>query len=117
MTYSRRVSDGGGLQGAVTSNSAEVSLRRQMTRNLNATFGANYANNKVLDPLPGDNTSGHTLTGSASLQRAFGEHFSMMLGYSRLHQTYNEIVAISSSPDRDRVWFSIAYQFQRPLGR
>jgi hypothetical protein len=117
VNYSRRISDGGGLQGAVTSNSADTSLRRQLTRNLNATFGLSYATNKVLDALPASNTNGHSLSGSAALQRAFGEHFSMMLGYSRLHQTYNNIAAISNAPNRDRVSFSVSYQFQRPLGR
>jgi hypothetical protein len=34
----------------------------------------------------------------------------------RLHQSY-DIAALSTVPNRDRVWLSIAYQFQRPLGR
>jgi hypothetical protein len=117
IDVSRRIADGGGLQGAVTSTSANANLRRQLSRTLSATFGAGYAMNAVLDSLPGLNTSGHSLSGTAALQRAFGEHFTMMLGYSRFHQTYSDIAAISNAPDRDRGWFSIAYQFQRPLGR
>jgi hypothetical protein len=117
ISYSKRITDGGGLQGAVSSNSADANVRRQLTRNLNATFGASYATNKVLDALPSLSTNGHTLSGSATLQRSFGEHFSMMLGYSRLHQTYSNVAAISNAPNRDRVLFSISYQFQKPLGR
>lgn len=116
-TFSRRVTDGGGLQGAVTSTSADANLRRQLARTLSATAGAAYSNNMVLDSLPTYNTSGHSLSGTATLQRVFGDHFTMMFGYSRLHQTYHDIAAISNAPNRDRVWFSIAYQFQRPLGR
>jgi hypothetical protein len=117
ISYSRRIADGGGLEGAVTSNTADASLRRQLARNLNATFGADYATNKLLDVVPLYNTSGHSISGSASLQRALGEHFNMTLGYLRLHQTYSDIAALANAPNRDRIWVSIAYQFQKPLGR
>jgi hypothetical protein len=117
ISYSRRITDGGGLQGAVTSSSSDASLRRQLTRNMSVTVGAGYATNNVLDALPEDNMSGHSLSGTSALQRVFGEHFNMTVGYSHLHQTYNQIAVISSAPNRDRVWMSIAYQFQRPLGR
>jgi hypothetical protein len=117
INVSRRISDGGGLQGAVTSTSTDASLRRQLSRNINVTVGAAYATNTVLSSLPGFNTSGHSLSGTAGLQRALGEHFNLTLGYLRSHQTYKDITVFSNAPDRDRVWCSIAYQFQRPLGR
>jgi hypothetical protein len=39
------------------------------------------------------------------------------MGYTRLHQTYADIPAIANTPNRQRVWASVSYQFQRPLGR
>jgi hypothetical protein len=115
--YSRRIADGGGLGGAVTLDNADANLRRQLTRSLNVTFGAGYGMNKVLDPLPQDNTSGHSLSGTALLQRAFGEHFNTTLGYLRLREAYSNVAVLSNDLSRDRVWFSVAYQFQKPLGR
>jgi hypothetical protein len=116
-SYSRRINDGGGLVGAVHSNSADASLRRQLTRNLSASVGANYGSNRVVDAVPQFSNSGHTVSGSASLQRQIGAHFNLQAQYTRLHQSYSGITALSSAPDRDRVSVTIAYQFSRPLGR
>jgi hypothetical protein len=115
-SYSRRVSEGGGLSGAVRSNSADASLRWQLTKTLTAAVGANYAINNTLNALSSD-FGGHTVGGTVSLQRALGEHFGVEVEYTHLRQTYSSISAISSAPDRNRVGASISYQFQRPLGR
>jgi hypothetical protein len=116
-SYSRRINDGGGLAGAVHSNSADASLRRQLSRNLSASIGANYANNRVLDVLPQFSSNGHTVSGSASVQRQIGEHLNLQLQYMRMHQSYSGIAAISNNPDRNRAAVTISYQFSRPLGR
>jgi len=116
-SYSRRINDGGGLSGAVHSNTAEASLRRQFTRTLSASIGGNYANNNVLNALPQFTTNGHTLSGSASAQRQIGERLNLQLQYTRLHQSYSGIAAISGTPDRNRASVTISYQFSRPLGR
>ena len=116
-SYSRRISDGGGLSGAVQSNSADASVRRQITRSLSASIGGNYANNRVLDALPQFSTNGHTVSGNGSVQRQIGERLSLQLQYTRLHQSYSGIAAISNNPDRNRVAVNISYQFSRPLGR
>ena len=75
-SYSKAINEGGGLVGAVKSNSANASLRRQLTRTLNTSIGASYANNSVLDALPTFNTGGHTISGNASVQRQIGQHLS-----------------------------------------
>ena len=116
-SYSRRINDGGGLSGAVHSNTADASLRRQIARNLSASIGANYSNNNVLDALPQLTNNGHTISGNASLQRQIGERLNLQLQYTRLHQSYSGIAALSNNPDRNRVAVSISYQFSRPLGR
>jgi hypothetical protein len=116
-SYSRRISDGGGLSGAVHSNSADASLRRQLTRSLSTSIGAGYANNRVLDALALFNTGGHSISGNASVQRQIGERLNVQLQYTRLHQSYSGIAALSNNPDRNRVAVNISYQFSRPLGR
>jgi hypothetical protein len=39
------------------------------------------------------------------------------VGYTRLHQSFNGIAAIATTPDTNREFISISYQFSRPLGR
>jgi hypothetical protein len=116
-SFSRAINDSGGLSGAVESLGTNASLRRQVSRNLSASLGASYATNKVLDALPTFNTNGHTISGSASVQRQFGEHLNLQLQYMRLHQSYSNIPVLSSAPDRNRESITISYQFSRPLGR
>lgn len=119
--YSRRIAEGGGLSGASRSNSADASIRRQLSTNLTVSVGASYAMNDVLGFVSptGTNTStkGHTVSGIASLQHSVSEHLGLQLGYTRLHQSYANITALSQSPDRNRAWVSLSYQFTRPLGR
>ena len=116
-SYSRIISDGGGLSGAVQSNSANASLHRQLTRTLSTIVGASYTSSSVLEAVPTFNTGGNTMLVNASVQRQMGEHLTLQLQYTRLHQSYSDIAAISSNPDRNRAMVSISYQFSRPLGR
>jgi hypothetical protein len=117
VSYSQAISGGGGLVGAVHYYGVSASVRQQITRTLNASISANYANNQVLDALPGYNNSGHTVSGNASLQRQIGRNLNAGLQYTRVHQTYNDVPAISVVPDHNRIAGTISYQFSRPLGR
>jgi hypothetical protein len=116
-SYSRSINSGGGLSGAVEASTASWSFRRQLTRMLSISVGGSYASNDVLDALPAFNNGGQTISGSASVQRQLGEHFNVQAQYTRLHQSYSEIAAISSAPDRNVGAVRISYQFSRPLGR
>ena len=117
VSCSRAINDGGGLSGAVQSIGGNTSLRRQISRTLIASMGASYASNSVLDALPALNTSGHTISGNASVQRQIGQHLNLQLQYMRLHQSYSDIAVLSSTPDRNRESITISYQFTRALGR
>jgi hypothetical protein len=117
-SYSRMVSGGGGLLGAFHSNTANLSLRQQLSKNWNAGVSGAYAINKQVTELfflP--NPGGHSISGSASVQRLLGQHFSATANYTRLHQSYSEVAAISTAPDTNVETLSISYQFARPLGR
>jgi len=111
VSYSHTVSGGGGLIGAVKLDSANASLRQQLTRNFSASLAGGYANNGVLSVA---SLGGHSISGSAALQRQVGEHLNLQAGYTRLHQTYS---FISANPNTNREWVAISYQFARPLGR
>ena len=110
-SYWHGVSGGGGLIGAVELDSANASVRQQITRRLSASLAGSYANNGVLS-LAG--LGGHSISGSAGLERQMGEHVKLQAGYTRLHQDYSFFAA---NPDTNREWISITYQFARPLGR
>lgn len=118
LSYSHSISGGGGLSGAVNMDSANLSLRRQLTRTLNASFSGGYTQNKVLEsPLFGGSNNGHTLAGTGSLSKQLGEHLNLQLGYTRLHQDYSNVAVLASTPTTNRGFVTVSYTFSRPLGR
>jgi hypothetical protein len=117
-SYSRTVTGGVGLPGIFNSNSASASLGRQITRTWNLGLAASYAINKNITPfLPSSSPGGHSISGTVSVQHSLSEHLKVEVGYLRLHQSYDDIVVISSAPDSDRGFISVSYQLSRPLGR
>lgn len=122
ISYSRKVAPGGGLIGAVHQDAGTISVRRQLSHTISGGLDGRYSSNRLLDTgllqaIGGSNDSGHSISGTVSIDRRLGEHFGLALGYSRLHQSYSNISAISGAPDTNRGWVSISYQFARPLGR
>lgn len=115
--YSKRLSDGGGLATAARSDRAEASVRWQVARSLTASLGGSYWTNHLLDSQSEFGFGGHTWSETASLNRDIGERLEAKVGYTRLYQTYPNIPAIASAPNRNNVWVSISYKFDRPLGR
>lgn len=117
FSYAHIISGGGGLVGAVHLDSGTVNLGRQLTRTLSGTLGGGYTSNRVIaTSLPGI-TNGHSILGSASLEQQLGQHFSLQLGYMRIHQTYQNVAVVSLAPNTNREFISFSYQFSRPLGR
>jgi hypothetical protein len=114
---SQKISQGGGLAGAVRSRSADLSLRRQLTRNWTVALAGDYSKNTYLQTLSSSSTGGHTFSANASISRSLGQHLELQLGYTRLQQNYSDLAAPNASSDRNRAWMSLSYQFQRPLGR
>lgn len=117
LSYSHTISGGGGLMGAVKMDSASASMRQQLTRRLSGSIAGGYAQNNVLGTALGAGTNGHTIQGSASLQQEFGQHINVQLGYTRLHQNYSGVAVLAATPNTNREFISITYQFSRPLGR
>ena len=76
-----------------------------------------YAQNDVLSSALFGGNGGHTISGTASLQKQVGEHINLQLGYTRLHQSYSNVPVLSLNPDTNREFVSVSYQFSRPLGR
>ena len=117
VSYSHIISGGGGLIGAVHMDSASASVRQQMTRSLSGSLAGGYVQNDVLASVLAGNINGHTVSGTASLQQEFGQHINLQLGYTRLHQDYSSVAVLAATPNTNREFVSISYQFSRPLGR
>jgi hypothetical protein len=117
VTFSHRITDGGGSPGAVTANSVYASFRAQLTRTLTGSVGAAYSSNTALDPAFQSQSNGDSASATVNLQRTFGEHFGGSVGYSYVHQSYGNIAVINTAPNQNQVWISVSYHFERPLGR
>src|SRR5437867_27620 len=116
MNASRRISGGGGFASAVHSLDGNASVRQQLSPGTTVGLSADYSRNKALRLLP-STSNGHLVSGTVSFERRLGAHFGFDMSYTRLHQSYNNIAAISRAPDVDHVLVSISYRFERPLGR
>jgi hypothetical protein len=117
LSYSHTISGGGGLSGAVRMDSASTSMHQQITRTLSGSLAGSYVQNDVLASVFSGANYGHTISGSISVQKQFGDHISLQFGYNRLHQSYSNVKVLSATPDTNREFVSISYQFSRPLGQ
>ena len=117
FSYSHVISSGGGLIGAAEMDSANVSFRQQLSRTLSASLSGGYAQNDILGALPLINENGHTVSGTAAVQQQFHQHINLQLGYTRLHEDYSSVAVLAATPNTNREFVSISYQFSRPLGR
>jgi hypothetical protein len=101
----------------VKSDSVSASIHQQLSRMLTASVTGGYAQNDVLTATPLTSSNGHTVSGTAALQQQLGQHLNIQLGYTRLHQDYSTVAVLATTPDTNREFVSISYQFSRPLGR
>ena len=114
LEYMRRVSSGGGIITAATTNTGSAGFYLQFTRNLTGQA----------DVLASDSTSLYlgalnawlrTITARVTVQRKLGENVSVSMDYARAWQDHTGLVfAIAND---SRVEASLNYQFSRPLGR
>jgi hypothetical protein len=118
-SFTRRISDGGGLTSAVSSNAANIEFRRQLTKLLFGNIWLRYATNNSLSPFFG-NGSFRTAEILPGLQYTLSEHVNLTLNYARDHQSRGSTGGSAPSTritDYDRILFSISYSFTHPLGR
>jgi hypothetical protein len=117
-SYSHTVTGNIGLSGAFVSNSTTASLSWQIARTWNVGWAAGYSTSKSVAPsIFSSSSGGHTVSGTVSVQHSMSEHLKAELGYARLNQSYSGVAVISNSPDSNREFISVSYQFTRPLGR
>lgn len=118
LSYTRVVTEGDGVLGAYTSNSATMASQLQPTRNWIAGVNASYSQlspvtRSVAFSVPG----GHSLSAGGTLERQFGRHLSLSFQYQHLHQNYDGIPSIKANPDNSQETLSLSYHFSKPLGK
>jgi hypothetical protein len=117
-SYSRTITGGLGLSGAYESNSASASVSWQIARTWTIGSAGSYSNNKnVTSSVLSSNLGGKTVSGTISVHHSISANLNMELGFSGLHQNYNNIAVLSSAPDSSREYISISYRLSRALGR
>jgi hypothetical protein len=115
-SYARTVGGGGGLNGTFNSNNAGVSVSWRATRNWTAAASGGYSNYQTLTPLfVGTNPGGHSLLGTATVQRTINDRLQLGLGYNWTHQNYSGIPAVSNAPNVNRVFVTLTFHVDRPL--
>lgn len=117
LSYSHVISGGGGLIGAVHMDNGSALFRQRIAKTLSGYISGTYTQNKIVGTFTAGANNGHSISGTASLEQQLGQHLSVTLGYTRLHQSYTGVPVVSVFPDTNREYVSISYQFSRPLGR
>jgi hypothetical protein len=115
--FARRTNDGGGLQGATQATSVSGGVRHRLGRAWTTSATATYGVNDSLTTGPGIPESVKWTSFSGSVERAIRESVIFLAGYSHEIQKGQDLVLPDANAHRNRVWFSISYNFTRPLGR
>jgi hypothetical protein len=118
--YSRTISDGGGLLGAVRLENVHGSLRRQLTPGWAAAVNAGYGRNEALT-VPA--SSIHVTSAGFTLERNVGKSLGLRMGYAHdFQQQFGVPGPTPASPpetfdaSRNRVFVTLSYQWAKPLG-
>ncbi len=118
--YSRQVSDGGGIVGAVRLENIHAAVRRELLPGWAAALTATYGNNEALTLASATTATSIKATSvGASLERNIGRRLGFQLVYS--HDLQNQAGSASPSlnydANRNRFSITLSYQWAKPLGR
>jgi len=113
--YSRAVSDGGGVLGAVRAQNVHAEVRRELFSSWAIGAGATHGTNGSLATfLPGA-TSADVTSFRATMGRKLGKSLGGEVGYS--HDMQDQAgLATPGTAHRNRVFVTLSYQWARPLG-
>jgi hypothetical protein len=118
--YSKRVSNGGGILGAVRLQNIHAGVRRELFPGWAATCSVTHGSNQSLTLISATSaTSIKTTSVGASLERNIGRSLGFQIGY--FHDFQNQFGSIEPSQNfdasRNRFSVTVSYQWTKPLGR
>lgn len=119
-SFSHVVSGAGGFIGTYDANTGSLSFREMLSHTWTTGASADYSLFKNIGANPvvlAFGSGGHTIDGTAYLQRRLTENLDAQAGYAFFHESYPFILTSNYSPNSNRAFISIAYRIHRPLGR
>jgi hypothetical protein len=117
--YSRIISDGGGVLGAVRLQTVHGNFRRQLTPGWAAALTASYGTNQSLTVPFATSASSINLTSAGiSLERNVGKSVGLRMGYTHDFQQQFGLPAPAPTQNasRNQVFVTLSYQWAKPLG-
>jgi hypothetical protein len=124
LGFSRQVSDGGGLLATTTVYSVNAAYRRQLSRLWDGWMSAEYGNNSSfaasnLNKQLFPDRSYTLLQGIVQLDRTISPSLTAHLAYSYIRETQKNIYVVdaANSYTDNRIWISLQYAWNHPLGR
>jgi hypothetical protein len=114
LDYSRGVSDGGGITGAVELNAGSVLFNWKLSPNWSMRIDGAAADNQLLGVKTGTSEL-RTYSATLGLSRRIFSKISMDMFFERLNQS-GTIIGLSSG-NHDLAGVSLSYGFSRPIGR
>ncbi len=117
--YSRTISDGGGLLGAVRLQTVHGNFRRQLTPGWAVAVIASHGTNQSLTvPFATSANSINLTSAGISLERNVGKSVGFRMGYTHDFQQQFGVPGSTQTLDanRNRVFVTLSYQWAKPLG-
>jgi hypothetical protein len=121
--FSRNISDGGGVLGAVRLQTVHSTFRRELVPGWAATLTASYGTNQsLIAPSATSASSINVTSAGVSLERNVGKSVGLRMGYTHDFQT--QFGVPGSTPgstqtldaSRNRFFVTLSYQWSKPLG-
>jgi hypothetical protein len=114
LNYSRGVSNGGGVTGAVELNGGSAILRWKLSRSWGMDLNLAAADNQLLAVKTGQNEL-RTYSATLGLSRQISKNISMNFFFERLNQV-GSLAGIATG-NHDLAGVSFQYNFLKPVGR
>jgi hypothetical protein len=122
--YSRSVSDGGGLLGAVHLQNVRANFRRELVPGWAAALTASHGTNQAVTlPFANSATSINLTSAGISLERNVAKSIGLRMGYTHDFQEQSGVPGPTpTSPaqtldaNRNRFFVTLSYQWAKPLG-
>ena len=117
--YSRSISDGGGVLGAVRLQTVHGTFRRELVPGWAVALTASHGTNQsVTVPFATSASSVNLTSAGISLERNVGKSVGLRMGYSHDFQEQFGVPGSAQTLDahRNRFFVTLSYQWAKPLG-
>lgn len=119
--YSRRITDGGGVLGAVRLQNSYGTFRRELVPGWAVALTASHGTNQAISVVSADSASSIDLTSAGiSLERNVGKSLGLRLGYTHdfQEQLFTPTTPTSTlDAHRNRFFATLSYQWAKPIGK